>query len=257
MELTPIGHKMIELESVNSTNNYAMHLLEEQEVEEGMVIMTRYQSKGRGQDKNRWISEKGNNLLLSIILYPVFVPASEQFILNKVLSLAILDFIRHLTHLESILIKWPNDIYLGHKKVAGILVQNSIQGNRIEHTIAGIGININQEEFPAFEPEATSLKKETGRTFQIKTCANLLFKKLTLRYHQLKSGARETIHWDYLHSLYRFNSWHPYQVGNREFSARIIGVNEFGKLVLEEKNGSSLECDIKGIHFLPDQSRKC
>jgi BirA family biotin operon repressor/biotin-[acetyl-CoA-carboxylase] ligase len=254
MELTPIGHKMITLESVSSTNNYAMHLLEEQEVEEGMVILTKYQSKGRGQDHNRWISEKGSNLLLSIILYPVFVPASEQFILNKVLSLSILDFIRHISHLENILIKWPNDIYIGEKKVAGILVQNSIQGNRIEHTIAGIGININQEDFPAFEPEATSLKKETSRAFQIKTCANLFFNKIALRYHQLRSGARETIHWDYLHSLYRFNTWHRYQVGNRKFKAKIIGVNEFGKLVLEEKDGSSLECDIKGITFLPDQS---
>jgi BirA family biotin operon repressor/biotin-[acetyl-CoA-carboxylase] ligase len=219
-----------------------------------MVIMTQYQSKGRGQDDNRWISEKGSNLLISIILYPVFISASEQFILNKVLSLAILDFIRQVTHLENILIKWPNDIYIGQKKVAGILVQNSIQGNRIEHTIAGIGVNINQEKFPAFEPGATSLKKETGRVFQVKSCANLLFKKTALRYHQLRSGARETIHWDYLHSLYRFNTWHHYQVGKRKFSAKIIGVNEFGKLVLEETDGSSLECDIKGISFLPDQS---
>jgi BirA family biotin operon repressor/biotin-[acetyl-CoA-carboxylase] ligase len=254
MELTPIGHKRIMLESVSSTNNYAMHLLEEQDVIEGMVIMTKYQSKGRGQEDNRWISEKGSNLLLSIILYPVFIAASEQFILNKVLSLAILDFIRHISHLEDILIKWPNDIYIGQRKAAGILVQNSIQGNRIEHTIAGIGININQESFPAFEPEATSLKNETGKAFQIQTCANLFFKKIGLRYHQLKSGARETIHWDYLHSLYRFNTWHQYQVRNRKFSAKIIGVNEFGKLVLEETDGSSLECDIKGINFLPDQS---
>jgi BirA family biotin operon repressor/biotin-[acetyl-CoA-carboxylase] ligase len=254
MELTPIGHKMITLESVSSTNNYAMHLLEDQKVDEGMVIMTKYQSKGRGQNDNRWISEKGANLLISIILYPVFVPASEQFILNKVLSLAILDFIRHVTHMNNSVIKWPNDIYIGTKKVAGILVQNSIQGNRIEHTIAGIGININQEDFPTFEPEATSLKKETSKTFQVKTCANLFFKKIALRYHQLKSGAKETIHWDYLHSLYRFNSWHNYKVGNRIFSAKIIGVNEYGKLVLEEKDGSSMECDIKGILFLPDQT---
>jgi BirA family biotin operon repressor/biotin-[acetyl-CoA-carboxylase] ligase len=253
MELTPIGHKMIALDTVSSTNNYAMHLLEEQEIEEGMVIMTKYQSKGRGQDDNHWVSEKGSNLLLSIILYPVFITASEQFILNKVLSLAILDYIKHVTHLENSLIKWPNDIYIGQKKVAGILVQNSIQGNRIEHSIAGIGININQVDFPEFEPEATSLKKETNRAFQLKTSANLLFKKIALRYHQLRSGARETIHWDYLHSLYRFNTWHQYQVGDRKFSAKIIGVNEYGKLVLEETDGSSLECDIKGITFLPDQ----
>ncbi len=252
MDLTPIGHIRVELESVSSTNNYAMHLLEKQEVEEGMAILTGFQSKGKGQDKNQWISEKGTNLLLSIILYPDFLPPAEQFILNKVLSLAILDFIKQVIKPKKSAIKWPNDIYIGKKKVAGILVQNSIQGNHIEHTIAGIGININQESFPAFESPATSLKLEKGKNFDLKYCADILFKKIALRYHQLRSGARETIHWDYLHSLYRFNTWHNYTIEGREFRAKIIGVNEFGKLILDEKNGDRQECDIKGIRFLPD-----
>ena len=252
IDLTPIGHTMLELDSVGSTNNYAMHLLEKQKVEEGTVVITKFQSKGRGQEDNQWISDRGLNLLFSVILYPGFLPASEQFIINKILSLAILDFIRHISKSNNTLIKWPNDVYIGHKKVAGILVQNSIQGNRIEHTIAGLGVNINQENFPVFDPPATSLKLEFGKQYQLKSCSGILFKKIALRYHQLKSGARETIHWDYLHALYRFNSWHNYKVGKRVFLARIIGVNEFGKLVLEEKNGNGLECDIKGIRFMPD-----
>jgi BirA family biotin operon repressor/biotin-[acetyl-CoA-carboxylase] ligase len=252
-DLTPIGHIMLELDSIGSTNNYAMHLLEEQRVEEGTVVITNFQSKGRGQDDNHWFSDRGLNLLFSVILYPGFLPASEQFIINKLLSLAILDFIRHMDKSKSTLIKWPNDIYIGNKKVAGILVQNSIQGNHIEHTIAGIGININQERFPDFDPPATSLKLEFGKTLQLKNSRSILFKKIALRYHQLKSGARDTIHWDYLHALYRFNSWHEYKAGKRVFIARIIGVNEFGKLVLEEKNGNDMQYDIRGIRFLPDQ----
>jgi len=252
MELTPIGHTRIELESVSSTNNYAMHLLEKQEIEEGTVIMTGFQTKGKGQDKNQWLSEKGSNLLLSVIFYPEFLNAAEQFILNKVLSLAIHDFIKQVLKTPNSTIKWPNDIYIDQKKVAGILVQNSIQGSNIEHTIAGMGINVNQDTFPEFESPATSLKLEKGEELDLKNCAIILFKKIALRYHQLRSGARETIHWDYLHSLYRFHTWHNYKIESREFRAKIIGVNEFGKLILEEKEGERLECDIKGIRFLPD-----
>lgn len=252
MVLTPIGHSRIELEAVSSTNNYTMHLLEKQDVAEGTAVITSFQTKGKGQDKNLWVSDAGTNLLFSIVLYPGFLPAAEQFILNKVLSLAILDFIKLYIPRSKGTIKWPNDIYTGEKKVAGILVLNSIKGNHIEHSIAGIGVNINQEIFPDFAPPATSLKIETGREQDLRKCTDALFKKIELRYHQLRSEAKETIHWDYLHALFRFNTLHNYQINQRKFQARIIGVNEYGKLILEEKNKSRLECDIKGIRFLPD-----
>ncbi|MBE9492455.1 MAG: biotin--[acetyl-CoA-carboxylase] ligase [Bacteroidetes bacterium] len=248
---TSIGNTIIKLDNVDSTNYYALKLLEEQNVEDGTVITANYQTLGKGHGKNLWFSDPGTNLLLSIILFPNFLKAETQFLLNKTISLGILDFVSPLVKDRNCTIKWPNDIYINDRKTAGILIQNSIHGYVFQNTIIGIGINMNQEKFPDDIPNPTSIKIESGSFYDLEACRKKLLKSIRLRYHQLKSGIEEMIHRDYLHSLYWYNEYHNFKIQNRKFKARITGVNEFGKLILEDEKKEITECDFKEVEYLP------
>ena len=128
---------------LTSTNDQAFMLLKTINPVEGTVIYADFQKAGRGQKDNKWESEKGKNLLLSIILYPTSIRPEDQFYLSMAVSLGICDFID--SFFPGSKIKWPNDIYINDDKIAGILIENSVMGETIESTIAGIGININQK----------------------------------------------------------------------------------------------------------------
>ena len=140
-----IGSKLLFFKTLPSTNSFAASMLREQEVQEGTVVYTNYQSAGRGQGGNKWESEENKNLLISIILFPSMINPSDQFLISMAVSLGICDFLDQYT--SAISVKWPNDIYVKNDKIAGILIENSIMGDQIEHTIAGIGINLNQTVF--------------------------------------------------------------------------------------------------------------
>jgi len=138
-----IGSDIIHYDSLSSTNSTAWLMVREKELPEGTVISANFQTAGKGQHGNRWESERGKNLLFSIILYPSSVSPDEQFLISMSISLGICDFLKHF--LSDIKIKWPNDIYVNGGKIAGILIENSIIGQTIEYTVAGIGININRK----------------------------------------------------------------------------------------------------------------
>ena len=167
-----IGSKLIFLKNLPSTNTYAASLVKEKEVSEGTIIYTNYQSAGRGQGWNKWESEENKNLLISIILFPSMIKPAEQFLLSMAVSLGICDFLDLYT--TTISIKWPNDIYVNNDKIAGILIENSIMGDLIEHTIAGIGININQSKFLSDAPNPVSLTNLTGGQFDLSQCLSQL-----------------------------------------------------------------------------------
>ena len=147
-----IGSKLLFFENLPSTNSHAASLLRDNKVSEGAVIYTNYQSAGRGQGGNKWESEENKNLLISIVLFPSMISPADQFLLSMAVSLGICDFLDR--YISAISIKWPNDIYVKNDKIAGILIENSIMGDHIENTIAGIGININQEKFMSDAPES-------------------------------------------------------------------------------------------------------
>ena len=142
---------IITLSKVASTNSYAQEQIEAGDLHEGDVIFTLNQESGRGQGVNTWESEAGRNLHLSLILEPNMIHASNQFVLTQMVSLAIVSVINKYVTANSnnpnVKIKWPNNIYVGDKKIAGILFQNYIKGNNIEYSIVGIGINVNQIKF--------------------------------------------------------------------------------------------------------------
>ena len=196
-----IGKSTIKLESVDSTNNYTSKLLADNKLTEGTVVLAGYQNSGRGQINNTWESEPGKNLLMSVILYPEFLPVQQQFLLSKVVALGVRDMLAKFV--DEVKIKWPNDIYIGDKKIAGILIENSIMGYTIGSSVAGIGININQEVFLSNAPNPVSLFQLKGNFFDLDELFGILCEKIELWYVRLCNAQLDLINNAYVDSLYR------------------------------------------------------
>lgn len=262
METLFIGQKIIELDSVGSTNSYSSELLNpdfnRNDVIEGTIVLAWSQLSGRGQRGYNWESEPFKNLTFSIVLYPVFLRAEEQFMLNKAISLGVCDYVctvidKHTENIGSgidVKIKWPNDINIGDEKIAGILIENSIRNNKIVNSVIGIGLNVNQARFSSAVPNPASLKLIIGKNFDLRTCLRELCSFVEARYLQLRSGKIERIDSDYLKSLYRYRQESSYEIQKKRFSAKITGISNQGKLVLEKKSGAKVECDFKEIKFV-------
>jgi BirA family biotin operon repressor/biotin-[acetyl-CoA-carboxylase] ligase len=243
-----IGSKLIFCKDIESTNTYASGLIQRESISEGTIIYTNFQSAGRGQKGNRWESEDGKNLLFSIVLFPEMVIPEDQFIISMFVSLGICDFLK--TLLPACEIKWPNDIYAGDDKIAGILIESSIIGNSINNSIAGIGLNVNQDHFTAYVPNPISLKMLTGENYDTDICLKQLAGWLDKRYKQLISGRRSEIRNEYITSLYRLNEWHNFKSENGIFSGKIISVTDSGCLQIEDREGKIREFCFKEIDFI-------
>lgn len=181
-----IGKVFKQFAKLASTNDYALLLLSKSKPSEGTVISTLNQYKGRGQIGSTWESEAGKNINFSLILYPTFLPVKDQFQLNQAMSLGVRDFVAEYL-LNPVKVKWSNDIFVKGKKVAGILIQNSIMGSQIRSSVIGIGINVNQTEFASNLPNPTSLKLEMGTDFDLVKLGAGLCQCLEQRYLKLNS----------------------------------------------------------------------
>ncbi|RYF86687.1 MAG: biotin--[acetyl-CoA-carboxylase] ligase, partial [Chitinophagaceae bacterium] len=225
-----IGQSSVYLPTCRSTNEAAHQVLLKNEATEGTLLYTDNQTAGRGQRGNTWEAVPGQNITLSFLLKPVFLSLNDQFYLTMCCSLALADLLQPYVR-EQIRVKWPNDIYAGNKKIAGILIENSTTGKTLQNSIIGIGININQTKFGY--PTATSLKLLAGREINLASIRKELSEQLEKRYLQLRSGKKDQLKKEYLHNLLRYQEWHPYKVGNQEITGMIVGVNETGKLALQ------------------------
>lgn len=243
-----INKNIIFLTEVESTNNYANQLVLSKAAEHGTVVLAQHQNKGKGQHGNSWESETGKNLLASIILFPNFLFAGKQFYLSKIASLAIIDFLK--SEISGISIKWPNDIYIQNKKVAGILIENAIKGQNISTSIIGIGLNLNQELFVSNAPNPVSLKQITRKVYDIELVAELIFENINSWYQKLENDSFDEIDIAYLNQLFRANEWSMFAKQGISFEAKITGIGEFGQLILEERNGSVSEYMFKEVEFV-------
>jgi len=243
-----VGSKRIFVEKLSSTNSHASLLLKKGKVQEGTVINTNYQTSGRGQMGNTWESQYGKNLLFSIILYPKSVKAERQFIISKLFSLAIRDFIS--TIVNDVSIKWPNDIIVRNDKIAGILIENAIIKNEIEYTVAGAGININQERFSQGAKNPTSLKILTKTSHDTEECLVKVLNDIDLRYKQLLYEKKPVLDSDYISSLYRYNQWTEFKDNRGIFEGKIINVTGTGRLQIEDRKSRVYEYGFKEVDFL-------
>ncbi len=246
-----IGAVVYRLDSVDSTNDeMSRRLSMDPRVGEGMVIVADHQRKGKGLGSNRWESEPGLNLTFSFAVMPGFLEAHRQFFLNMAVSLGIWHAVGALLPGRPVRIKWPNDIYVGTGKVAGILIQNSITGNRIDHSVVGIGLNVNQVVFPPAIPNAVSLRSASGGPFVREEVLARLLEELNIQYRRIRSGDFGGCFDEYSAVLYGQGEWRPYRHGGREIRGRLSGITEMGQLVLERAGGDRIECDMKEIEYL-------
>lgn len=247
-----IGSHIIEIEQTASTNTYTANLLQSEKQAEGTVIIADNQTDGKGQDQNKWESEPLKNLTFSIILYPIFLDPGDQFLLSKSISLGIIDFLKTILpdHHKSIKIKWPNDIYVGDKKICGILIQNSITGNCLSDSIIGIGLNVNQSIFKSKAPNPISIKNLTDKEIDLKDGLSSICSSLNNRYTQLFNQQHDIISQIYLERLYRFGEWCNYKINDNLLVAKINGISEFGQLLLQDQNGNDYTCNIKEVAYL-------
>jgi BirA family transcriptional regulator, biotin operon repressor / biotin---[acetyl-CoA-carboxylase] ligase len=243
-----IGSKIIFLENLTSTNSWAIEKLRDQSLQEGTIIRTDHQSAGRGYSSNKWESEKGKNLLFSIILYPPQIKADRQFLLSMSVSLGICDCLDELT--SDCKIKWPNDIYVNNDKIAGILIESAFMGEKLEHCVVGIGLNVNQTYFSPGIPNPVSLKILSGRDQNTDEILSRLATTIEKRYLCLVSGQTDKIAEEYVSRLYLLNEWASYRDDKATFHARLKGVNEEGKLKLERKNNEITEYGFKEVEFV-------
>ena len=221
-----------------------------QPLPEFFTVAAGFQESGRGQGSNRWFSDAGENILCSILFRPD-VPASQQFLFNQYFALAVRKFL--LRYVPEVQIKWPNDIYVGDKKIAGILIEHSVTGERISRTIAGIGLNVNQREFPAPLPNPTSIWLETGVRHDVAALTAELVAVSAAEYGRLGVRGRDELRSEYLACLYRRGEFHNYRIGCERVNARIDGVDAYGRLLLSDKNGTQWCCGMKEIAFLLDE----
>lgn len=229
-----MGQQLFFLPVCASTNSEAQQLLLKNEATEGCVVLTDEQTHGRGQRGNTWEAAPGKNITLSVILSPVFLAVRHQFYLNMAVSLAVLDLLRE-QGLGQARVKWPNDLYFEDRKLGGILIENTVTSQSIQHSIVGIGLNVNQLHFGI--GTATSLAAEIGTQLDVKRLVNRLLELLEKRYLEMRSGKTDKLKYEYLQALYRYQEEHGYQVGSEQVKGRIMGVDEDGRLALEVDGG--------------------
>ena len=243
-----IGNLIVRLEVIDSTNNYAKQQIRENDLAEGTVFLTYEQTLGRGQQQNVWESEARQNLLFSIVLCPDFIEMRRQFQLSKVVSLGIYDAINK--YVSGVKIKWPNDIYVGDRKLCGILIENSVMNGVLNNSIVGIGLNINQTVFRSDAPNPVSLKMLTNQHYDCEVILTEVLSEIDKYYCMLRDGQDEWIDREFLTALYRLNEMHLYRSEDGLFEGQIIGVNEIGQLLIRKKDGKMLEFHFKEVEFL-------
>lgn len=242
-----IGNNTIHIKSIGSTNSYLKNLISEKFVQEGTLVCAKKQHDGRGQRGNIWLTESNKNLTFSFVVYPKFLHAEKQFLLSKITALSVAEFLKK--HLKVVKIKWPNDIYINDLKVAGILIENTLSGSNIASSVIGIGLNVNQTNFDKSLPNPTSMKLQTGSSFDLDLMLQDLCVHLNFWYAELQKNNIEKIDINYTNSLYKYKEESWFKDKNGKFKAAIQGVDKIGQLRLIDSTGNIRLYAFKEVAF--------
>ena len=234
-----------------STNDDAR----DEKYHEGDVIWADFQTAGRGQRGHEWHSRKGENLTFSVVLEPTFVPIAEQFSVSEVVALSLVDMLAE--YGIGARIKWTNDIYVGDRKLVGILIEHSLSSITLRRTIVGIGINVNQTEFAPSIPNPVSMAQLLGEELDAEEVLQCFLKHLQENYEALremqnaKCKMQNLLHERYNSLLYRLNEWRTYALPSGErFSAKILGTAPNGALRLEDTESKTKDYLFKEVEFI-------
>ena len=261
--------RMIELDETDSTNNFLKGYRPLTPVDVTLVT-AEHQSAGRGQAGNSWESERSQNLLFSLLLTACPVPSDQLFSISEAIALAIRQAImdeitRHSSfdtrHSSPVTVKWPNDIYVDDRKIAGILIENDLQGSSVSRSIIGCGVNVNQDSFrfPTLAPAASngeklsptpvSLFQLLGHTTERRFVLERIMEHFMHHYADLQRGAFDDIHTRYHAALYRSSGLHPFRDADGPFRASIEGVAPTGHLLLRDTDQRLRRYAFKEVSF--------
>ena len=237
-----MGYKIVHIDETESTNQWVRDTASGREgTSEPLVCWADYQTAGRGCGTNRWESERGQNLLFSMLIHPTAIAAREQFRISMAVSLAISEALGR--YIGDVSIKWPNDIYWRNGKIAGILIENTLQGGTIMDSVIGVRLNVNQRVFHSDAPNPVSLwqitEQETDRE-QLLTDILQTFDRLL--YADNKAA--------YMSALYRRQGFHPYADSHGAFMAELVDVEDDGRLLLRDDNGQQRRYAFKEVQYV-------
>ena len=219
------------------------------QIADGTVVISEDQQKGRGQMGNAWLSRKEQSLTFSIFKRFKGVSAEKQFAISMVTSLAITEALNGMG-IPKMTIKWPNDILSGNKKVAGILIENVLEGAYVKHSIIGIGINVNEVVFPNL-PQASSLHLETGIQFQLEAVFDSVLKVLLQQLKTLSTEGYSQLRNSYENKMFRKEAISVFE--NTEgvrFNGKIKGISEIGELLIETETGALQKFRLKEVKLI-------
>ena len=249
MSFAPIGHTIIKLDTVASTNNYAATLLNETKVVNGTVIMAKNQTQGKGQMGNVWHVEPNTNLTFSIVLSDLKIPVNKQFLLSVWATVSISQFLEmHCNIANSI--KWPNDILTTNtKKICGILIENSLRGDKISSAIVGVGLNVNQTVFPE-GIAATSIASETQHAANLDELFALLLSIFNSNYVLLQQLDEKKLYTLFYSKLLGYNTPLNFEDSNGSFVGTIQGVSPSGNLQIKDEQDVLRTYAFKEVKFI-------
>lgn len=235
------------LKETDSTNKEALRMLKTGRPAEGTCICAHFQTEGKGQRSNRWLSLPSENLLVSFILYPPIHSASEPFTLSMAAALAVRETIAEFTN-HPVEIKWPNDILVSGKKIAGILIENQWLGSSWHAAVVGIGININQKKFDV--EHATSLSLINQLIVDPKIVLLRLQANLSAQYTRFCKKEHATLSLEYHEQLFGRKTLHTYQTAQGLILAQVVQVLHDGRLELRSSEDVHLTFDLSEVRLV-------
>lgn len=235
---------ILEYEEAASTNTLAEEM--PATCVDRTVVLTWRQTHGRGQATNRWESAPDKNIAMTVILKPDRLEAGRQFAVSMAIALGCADFVAR--YAEGVTVKWPNDIYVGDRKIAGILIEHRVAGACISQSICGVGLNVNQEVFLSDAPNPVSLFQLTGRTLPLREALEELLACIDARcrcLHDFDGLARE-----FRAAMYRGEGVFDWEDEQGAFRAEVVGIDEYGQLVLRDTAGNERTYAFKEVRYV-------
>ena len=239
--------KIIKLDAIDSTNSYLKKLLAKEPLNDFTVVISKHQTKGRGRNGNAWTNDASLNLAISIYKRFNDFKISDKFVLNIISSLSVFQLLSE-SKLNKLTIKWPNDIMAENKKISGILIENNVKGKFINHSVIGVGINVNQKKFKNL-PNATSMFIESGTKLSIDLLASSLCEKFNKNFHQFQKNEKWLLN-SYNNYLFKKNIHSNFITENgKRFSGKVIRVNKNGELTIMKANKQEVIYSENTIRF--------
>ena len=243
------GHHLLQVKSLTSTNDFLEVLLNSTSCDNGTIVLAKEQTKGQGMRGSLWESEAGKNLTFSYLFVPGKLRVEDQFYVSKAACLAVSNAVNTMMGNEQSKVKWPNDIYMNNKKMAGILIKSSLKGEWIQHLSIGIGLNVNQESFKL--ETATSMKMESGQSFDLQSVLREVIREVDKHLSWVEGKELDLIDRYYYRKLIGFGKWLLYRIGDKKVEGSIVRIQTNGHVILQFRNGKTKNFDLKEISLVP------